>query len=201
MLRAFPRLRKKRNWRLCSPRSDTYQCIAWAACRTDNKWWPVRHAQFHWPPGLPRITPLPDPWAPWPPAPVSYFVQGFATLGYKPCSRREFEFWYQKVAIYANNYGVTHMARQRFFGRGWISKPGELEDIIHKDLRDIEGDMATAASTYGEVNQILKRSWWCAVRNGCFFRCFWHSLKFTLCRVWWRLLKLKWKRTPYIAAW
>ena len=201
VLRAFPRLRKKRNWRLCSPRCDTYQCVAWAACRIDNKWWPVHHPQFYWPPGLPRITPFPDPWLPWPSTPVDYLMQGFATLGYTPCSRREFEFWYQKVAIYANNYGATHMARQRFLGRGWISKPGELEDIIHKDLRDIEGDMAQSADTYGEVNVILRRSWWCAIRNGCFFRCWWHTLTFAIFRIWWRFLKLKWKRIPYTPAW
>jgi len=201
MLRAFPRLKKKRDWRLCSPRSDTYQCVAWAACRTDDKWWPLHHPHFYWPPGLPRITPLPNPWLPLPPTPVSYLVQGFATLGYKPCSCREFELWYQKVAIYANDYGATHMARQRFLGRGWISKPGELEDIIHKDLGDIEGDMAPNAGTYGEVNQVLKRSWGCAIKNGCFPRCLGHELKFALFRAWWCLLKLKWKRIPYTAAW
>jgi hypothetical protein len=47
------------------------------------------------------------------------------------------------------------MARQRFFGRGWISKPGELEDIIHRDLSDIEGDMAVNMMTYGQVSQVF----------------------------------------------
>jgi len=201
ILRAFPRLRKKRNWRLCSPRSDTYQCIAWAACRTDNKWWPVNHPQFYWPPDIPRVI-LPNPWlVPWPPVSVDYFVQGFATLGYAPCTTEDFEFGYQKVAIYANDYGVTHMARQRFFCAGWISKPGELEDIIHEELQDIEGSMATAAGTYGEVKQILKRSWWHAIKNGCLMRCFWHTSKFRVLRVWWRLLPLKWKRVPYTPSW
>jgi hypothetical protein len=199
MLRAFPRLRKNRNWRLRSPRSDTYQCIAYAGCRTDNKWWPVVHPQFVWPSDLPRI--VPNLWGLWPPTPVDYFTQRFARLGYEACSDRSFEFGYQKVAIYANDNGATHMARQRFFGRGWISKPGELEDIIHRDLSDIEGDMAVNMMTYGQVSQVLRRSWWRAMTNGCLFRCFWHTAKFALLRVWWCLLKLKWKRTPYISAW
>jgi len=197
LLFAFRNLRRNRKWRLRSPFSDSYQCIAWAACRTDHKWWPVHHTEFYWPPNLPKITPSPYPWIPWPPTPVDYLVQGFATLGYTSCDRREFEFGYQKVAIYANDGGATHMARQRFFGRGWLSKPGELEDIIHEDLSDIEGAMAATAWQYGQVAQILKRSWWSAVANLCLFRCIWHAFELCLYDLWWRILKVKWKLIPW----
>ena len=184
LLRAFPSLRQNRKWRLRSPWSDTYQCVAWAACCTDHKWWPFHHPEFYWPRGLQRITIQPFAWAP-PPTPVDYLVQGFLTLGYTRCDSRIFELGYQKVAIYANDYGATHMARQHFFSDVWLSKPGSLEDIIHENLRDIEGDMAVTAGTYGEVAQVLKRSWWCAFVNGSLFRCGWHSVKFCLLRVWW----------------
>lgn len=190
LLRAFPNLRRKRNWQLRSPRCDSYQCVAWAACHTDRKWWPVHDPEYYWPPNLPRVTPPPFPWIPWA-TPVEYLVQGFATLGYIRCESRKFEFGYQKVAIYANNSGATHMARQAFFGRGWFSKPGELEDILHKDLSDIEGEMSPAALEYGRVAQVLKRSWWRAIANGCLLRCVWHTLKFRIYRAWWRLLSIK----------
>jgi hypothetical protein len=123
-------------------------------------------------------------------------VQGFATLGYSHCDRREFEFGYQKVAIYANDGGATHMARQRFLGNGWLTKPGDLEDIIHGDLKDVEGDMAVAAEKYGQVAEVLKRSWWSAITNLCLFRCVWHTLKFSAWRLWWGALRVKWRAFP-----
>lgn len=195
LLRCFPNLRKSQKWRLRSPWSDTYQCVAWAACRTDRKWWPLNHTEFYWPTGLPRISMPPLPWLPLPPTPVDYLVQGFATLGYKPSDSRAFEFGFQKVAIYANEGGATHMARQRFFSRMWLTKPGCMEDILHEDLKDIEGDMAATAGTYGEVAQVLRRSWWSALADACLFRCAWHSVRFYVFRVWWSLLKVKWAKS------
>jgi len=75
------------------------------------------------------------------------------------------------------------MARQHFLGRGWLSKPGELEDIVHAELGDVEGDMAAMAWQYGQVTQILKRSWWAAIVNSCLFRCMWGAFTFWLYRV------------------
>jgi hypothetical protein len=123
-------------------------------------------------------------------------VQGFATLGYTRCDRRDFEFGFQKVAIYANDGGATHMARQRFFSNVWLSKLGDLEDIVHEDLRDIEGEVEITADTYGEVAQVLKRSWWCAITNACVFRCVWHSLKFGVLRIWRHVLKVRLRLKP-----
>jgi hypothetical protein len=193
LLRAFPNLRRSPNlrgnpkWRLKSPASDSYQCVAWAACRVDRKWWPLAHVEFYWPPGLPLVAPTPIGVPLF--TPVDYLIQGFATLGYEPCDDRSFEFGYQKVAIYANDEaGATHMARQHLWGHGWLSKPGaELEDIIHLELRGVECD------GYGEVVQVLKRSWLTAFLNLCLFRCLSHSLKFFLCRCKWRSLEMKWK--------
>lgn len=193
LLRSFPELRRSPNlkaspkWRLASPWSDSYQCVAWAACRTDRKWWPLDHEEFYWPPGLPLVSPAPVGMAIY--TPVDYLVQGFRTLGYEPCSDRGYEFGFQKVAIYANTIdGATHMARQRFWGRGWLSKPGpDSEDIIHLELKGVEGDI------YGDVAQILKRSWITALLNLCLFRCMGHAVKFLAYRCAWRFFELKWK--------
>ncbi len=155
-------------WRIRSPWDDDYQCIAWAACRTDRHMWP--HQDYWWFPGLP-LFPVAEE------APVEYFVMGFAILGYKPCASREFEFGYQKLAIYANDAGATHMARQCFFGRGWLSKLGVHEDICHQRLEDVEGDMSPLKLEYGHVAQILKRSWLTAIVNFCAFRSLWAEIR------------------------
>ena len=92
------------------------------------------------------------------------FVEAFGRLGYKECDSREFEVGYQKVAIYATvNRRVKHMARQHFLGKGWLSKLGGLEDILHPQLGDIEGDASPLTTEYGEVVQILKRNWITAI--------------------------------------
>ncbi len=164
-------------WSIKSPYDDTYQCIAWAACRTDRKWWPVDifpqpPAHFYWP-----VEPVDET--------VDSFVQALATLGYNPCENSSFEFGYQKLAIYAaDDMSVRHMARQEFFGRGWLSKPGKLEDILHPDLASIEGDPSpTSLNEYGRVRQILKRTWWSAFIRLCLFRCLWAAFKFWLYRL------------------
>src|ERR1700719_1949278 len=110
---AFPGLTTVR-WIPKSPFDDTYQCIAWAAGDTSRKWWPINIPPLcYWPANVPFDET------------VSGFIQAFETLGYRATQNRAFEFGHQKVAIYANAVGVvTHMARQHFFGRGWLSKPG-----------------------------------------------------------------------------
>jgi hypothetical protein len=114
---------------------------------------------------------------------VDAFVQAFETLGYKQTRVRAFEFGLQKVAIFAKENGmVTHMARQHLFGRGWLSKLGDLEDILHPDLESIEGDSSPAALGYGTVAQILERNWWAASKFGL-FRCCWAGFRFWLYRI------------------
>lgn len=159
-------------WCIKSPHNDTYQCIAWAACDTTRKWWPVIHPpEAYWPQGVS----MEDT--------VDCFVEAFATLGYRPCENPAFEFGFQKVAIYADEEMTpTHMARQHFFGRGWLSKLGDLEDIFHRELIDLEGDTAPTSQEYGRVVQILKRSWWTAARFGL-FRGWWATFKFWLYRL------------------
>lgn len=168
----FPNLARA-DWAVRSPFDDSYQCIAWAAGRTDRSWWPNR--DYYWPPGLPTVDP-PEI------ATVEHFLLGFETLGYEPCDISAFEIGYQKLAIYANEVGVTHMARQRFLGRGWLSKLGDLEDILHGELQDIEGSTSALATQYGTVVQILKRSWWTAAKHGLIYT-WWKEFQFRVLRI------------------
>jgi hypothetical protein len=173
---AFLALAGRNDWYIRSPWDDSYQCIAWAACRTDRVWWPWDHPSCYWPPGYhkyPVLSPVPKE------AFVEVFEQQF---GYRKCGSQEFEFGYQKVAIFANDLGATHMARQHLLGRGWLSKAGQMEDIIHRELTDLQGSMAATAEEYGKVAQVMKRSWWVALLRLCLFRAWWANLRFWLYR-------------------
>ena len=172
---AFPRL-SSLQWRIKSPRDRTYKCIAWAACRTDNIWWP--HAEdpippgVYWPPGIPRN------------CKVETFVQAFEPLGFRLCDNSDFEFGYQKVAIYAlDQDSTTHMARQHFLGRGWLSKPGILADILHPTLESIANDPPYDEDDYGRVFAIMKGSWLTGLLNLGLFRCAWYAVRFLVYRL------------------
>ncbi|MGD0347529.1 MAG: hypothetical protein ABSA85_12275 [Terracidiphilus sp.] len=111
--------------------------------------------EVYWPPHLPVRDKS-----------VDNFVNAFVDdLGYVSCGLDEsFEWGYQKVAIYAKTVGgikeTKHMARQHLLGRGWLSKLGPSEDIVHPTLRNLEGDL------YGSVERILKRDWRTAYSSG-----------------------------------
>jgi hypothetical protein len=130
---AFPNLRAQ-SYRITSPHSLEYNCIAWAAGDDTQWWWPDDDG--YWP-NEDRI------------ATVEAFVKAFATLGYTPVDTQTGEPVSDRVALYAKEGRVTHAARQLASGR-WTSKLGRGVDIEH-DLPGLEG------SVYGYVVQILKR--------------------------------------------
>jgi hypothetical protein len=170
--RDYPNL-KNSNWKIQSPGTIDYQCIAWAACDTKRRWWPVGDPPVtYWPPNVPAEET------------VESFVQAFATIGYAPCSSGEFEFGFQKVALYVGDDGVpTHMARQHFVGRGWLSKIGDWEDIVHSELKNLEGRTEPdPRQGYGRVETYLKRSWFAAARFGL-FQGWWAAFQFWLYRI------------------
>jgi hypothetical protein len=135
----FPRLRVNA-FRITSPADDDYNCIAWAAGKMNDWWWPLGDPDKSvWPSDARREETVPA------------FRDVFASLGYAVCSNEEVESGYEKVALFATEADVpTHAARQLLNGR-WTSKLGFLEDIEHK-LHDLEG------TEYGSVVLIMKRS-------------------------------------------
>jgi hypothetical protein len=127
-------------YRITSPRTRDYNCIAWAVGEVTSWWWPTTDPDdaAYWPAGIPKEEIL------------DAFLAAFATLGYYPFDSEMHEPGYEKVALFANPEGVpTHAARQLPDGR-WTSKLGRLEDIEHS-LRDIEGEL------YGTVVRVLRR--------------------------------------------
>lgn len=123
-----------------SPEDEFYNCIAFAAGDKSQKWWPNDAPGAYWP--ITREESLDN------------FVQAFATLGYEACESFDLEDGYEKVAIYADRAGEpTHMALQLPSGR-WSSKLGDLEDIEHETLDQLNGD---DKYQYGRAVRCLRR--------------------------------------------
>jgi hypothetical protein len=134
----FPSLLNS-GYRITSPRSKQYNCIAWAVCDTDRWWWPGPDLdKEYWPPEIPRVLTL------------GAFQALFAAVGYEVCVGDGLEDGFEKVALFANEQTIPqHAARQLVTGR-WTSNLGQWEDIEHA-LQALTGDV------YGSVVLIMKR--------------------------------------------
>ncbi len=134
----FPRLRSM-EYKVTSPATTDYNCIAWAADDDTAWWWPDAYDIGYWPREAPRAET------------IEAFVAAFGLLGYKPCHDHSPEPGFEDVAIYVDAAGIpTHAARLLKSGR-WTSKLGEWEDIEHNTFESLDGDL------YGHVGQLLRR--------------------------------------------
>jgi hypothetical protein len=135
----FPKLADA-SFRVTSERDPAYNCIAWAAGVTHQRWWPLEGpSEAHWPEAAPRART------------VEAFRAAFSTLGYADCSSDASKPGVERIALFADTNGEpTHAARQLPNGC-WTSKLGKAEDIEHA-LRDLEGDF------YGTVVLLMMRA-------------------------------------------
>ena len=133
---AFPLLSAD-NYRVTSPASRHYNCVAWAAGDSQRWWWPDEQEVGFWPAGVPREQT------------VDAFVRAYRTLGFEVCQDAALEHGFEKVAIYALDGRPTHAARQLPGGR-WSSKLGAQEDIEH-EREALDGPV------YGSVVAVLRR--------------------------------------------
>lgn len=132
----FPGL-AQHNYRVTSPATDRYNCIAWAASRDDRPWWP--HVDAYWPPGIAVAQT------------IVAFEAAYGTLGYRRCSNASFDIRLEKVALFADPSGTpTHAARQLANGK-WTSKLGRHVDIEHSTPEALNGN------TYGQVVMFMER--------------------------------------------
>ena len=135
--RLFPRLFGN-EYRLTSKKSRRYNCLAWAIGATDV-WWEAGPDGV-WPDGVPDD------------GSVLAAIHFFEHFGYTLAANAELEKGVLKIAIYGDDQGYTHAARQLPDGR-WSSKLGKLQDIEHHKLENLFG------RRYGTVVQIMgKRS-------------------------------------------
>jgi hypothetical protein len=135
---AFPNLAHT-GYRITSPDSTVYNCIAWAAAADQHWWEPADGPGYYWPASAAREYS------------VAALIQVYESLGYSPCADASLEPGFEKVALYGNDQGYTHAARQLDTGT-WTSKMGPLEDIEHNTLDALEGE------EYGAVVKLLKRA-------------------------------------------
>jgi hypothetical protein len=137
LLRIFPGL-VKGHFRITSPATRIYNCIAWAAEDEEHWWWPDTEGNYYWPVSAPRVETL------------EAFKLSFGQLDYEECSSSDLEEGWQKVAIFVDISGKpTHAARQLESGV-WTSKCGRLEDIEHT-LVSLEGN------SYGRAVCFMRR--------------------------------------------
>lgn len=134
----FPSLNDQ-NHRQTSEATDDYNCIAWAAGHDDAWWDPNPFPQYYWPEGLSREDT------------VDNLVKLFEGEGYAVCENSELVDGVEKVAIYGDDLGYTHAARQKPDGT-WTSKLGGLEDIEHDTLEILCGH------EYGRIERFMKRT-------------------------------------------
>ena len=119
-----------------SPKTEDYNCIAWAADDQDRWWWP--DPNNYWPQEVLRVVIL------------DAFIEAFRGLRYEPCMDGSLEEGFEKVVIYVKGVAPTHAARQLSSG-WWTSKLGREWDIVHKRVEDVEG------AVYGQAAQFMRR--------------------------------------------
>ena len=140
----FTLLGNDSNWRVTSKNDPRYNCIAWAAVRS-NVWWSPSEKRL---PGVEWPFNLPPNFEP------STLVKLYEHLGYEICESDSCENGFQKVAVYTkteNGKAIwTHAARQLRSGM-WTSKLGQAWDIEHSSPDTI------CNVDYGIVHAIMKR--------------------------------------------
>lgn len=132
--RLFPRLFGN-EYQLTSKKSRRYNCLAWALGANDV-WWDAGVGGA-WPDGVPDD------------GSVLAAIRFFEHFGYTCAADAELKEGLLKIAIYGDDQGYTHAARQLANGR-WSSKLGKLQDIEHHKLESLFG------RRYGTVVQIME---------------------------------------------
>ena len=132
----FPKLTEKNHF-VSSPSSDNYNCIAWAY-EVNNKWmWPG-NPDSYWPYDIDSKDVL------------EALIQLYIDAGYEKCDNEQREDGFKKVAIYVNQEGATHAARQLESGH-WTSKLGNCVDIEHDNLEALESE------SYGKAKVFFRK--------------------------------------------
>lgn len=134
----FPNLRPS-EYQITSPKSPSYNCVAWAAGDTSRNWDGIALGPDYWPENAIRGYGIAE------------LVSAFATIGYAVCDDGTSEVGFEKIAFYGTDMlNYQHVARQLPDG-AWTSKIGELEDITHESVDSLEG------KEYGRVLLFMKR--------------------------------------------
>lgn len=134
----FPDLRPELCQGDISPATDEYNCFAWAASITSNRWEPDPLGQFFWPRTVRRSYDLDS------------YIAAFRTVGFEVCTNGSLEEGIEKIAIYVDAGLPQHAARQLVNGN-WTTKFGDFEDVEHTDLACLNGPL------YGRPQKYMQR--------------------------------------------
>jgi hypothetical protein len=143
--RLFPKLLRGR-YSITSGRTKRYNCIAWALGH-DDAWWEAS-PDGYWPKGVRGDGTVE--------AAIELFQSFAFTCTFLGDVGLEKEVL--KVAIYGDEEGYTHVARQLPNGR-WTSKIGKLQDIEHDSLDALTSAISrigTDDMAYGNLAQIMR---------------------------------------------
>ena len=133
------------HFEITSPRTSSYNCIAWALGNTDRVWDPDEHAdEAYWPADMARD------------ASIETLTAVFSQVGFAECDQGDLQEGLEKIAFYAVGAEFTHVARQLVDGR-WTSKLGEDCDIEHELEALVSPPGRSAAWRYGEVVAFMQR--------------------------------------------
>lgn len=143
---AFPNLKTDADFKISSPETPNYNCIAWAYSYEDRIMWPggtecKKFDGFHfWPDDIEDSEE------------VLAFIKVFQLKGYEICDSWQHEESFQKIALYVKRGTTecTHAARELRAGK-WTSKLGDGNDIQHGTPFGLESDI------YGVVYCFMKR--------------------------------------------
>lgn len=123
-------------YRVTSESTKTYNCFAWAAGDFRRYWSPVPESGYYWPPDLPRDAGFMRLAF----TTVEVIEEYFTRCGFDRCDSPAKESGVAKVAIFGDDVGALHVARQEPGGM-WLSKMGDGPDIEHEELEWVEGPM------------------------------------------------------------
>lgn len=131
-------------YKVTSDSTPAYNCVAWALGETHRSWDPFDSPSKHWPADVSRDDS------------VEALQDALATEGFADCDDGSFEAEFVKLAIFADDEGFTHVARQLPSGR-WTSKLGADCDIEHELEALVSHRSPSALYRYGEIVAFMRR--------------------------------------------
>ena len=123
-------------YKISSPKSFNNNCLAWAL-GDKQRWW-EKGRGCYWPDNE-----LDDDT-------VAGWIRIFELSGYETSEGFDLEDGFERVAIFADRNGPTHVARQMDNGE-WTSKLRKGNDTEHRTAHALEGDI------YGTIIQVIRR--------------------------------------------
>lgn len=127
----------KEPFKITSPNTWEYNCIAWSLEVKDLWYWPGPHPKQYWPNDIPReVT-------------VEAFVELYRKHDFEICDDGSFDKGFLKIALFVKDGAPTHAARQ-LGNDSWTSKLGPNIDVRHT-IEAMEG------GKYGDVHLYMEK--------------------------------------------